>query len=945
MSSPKFNACQKSAIFIFLTLISHFSFSTDDCDSVELQLQQKIRYLGDWESNGRPNYLEELGDTISDGLLNFVDLTLPEQMALPEGNPYLNDSVQLNTVITDTSDVYLTFVNEGADWRNSLGFYTYEHGNPPNNFCDIDSFVVIFPNASLNDALDDGDKVYLGKFNPGIVIGYFLIARGWEKDSVTTGIHTVFSNRNLNTFTIPEFQQQTILLNFAEEDRFLLAFEDIKRPAGDNDFNDAVFYLTTSPNSVDTTNIPKFPTAQLTGGGVFCDESPFTSLNVKLFGTPPFDFKIAHNQDTIEYVDVFSKSIDIPVTEPGLYTLIEVQNTVGKGIASGSADYIVNVPDLSFQTEIESCDNEDQIEIPLSYSGVLPWTLNYTINGQESHIDYEDSSVVLTVNAGEEIELQSLVSYGCEKQLSQPIFFDILVSPSASLLGDTLLCGVDQWNVPVSINSSSASTLVFSFNDLLDTLTTSASEGEILIEESGLLALVSIENEFCKSELDEEISVEFKDFSTIEVTFTEASCEVDSSVVQFELIGPGPSIVDFTVNDQENAVEVDNQYSFVVRKDSYIDVVSVSNEFCSQEDTSSSVFVNIPVLPSATLHGEYVLCGDELVDGSVSVEGDGPYSIVYSVNDSVEVEIDTDGPFGITINKESVIKLLSIRNEVCEGSVSGDFSIIDKLQTINTTISAPEVICSGDTVKLEFEADEEYEAIRWLDLGNGDFINEDNVSANYISNTGSSGIVNITVEIEHICGIFTVSRELYQGVVLDPSFDYMPEEIFVDDVVEFIAVNDSYGNDNYAWEFGNGSDGSDFKATSSYELPGFYEVTLTVFDRICEADSTRQIKVKGRNLLYIPNAFDPNSSNSENRVVKVYGTNISEEDFYFRIVNRWGNTIYETTNFSNANTIGWDGSDFKNNEDQSLNVYSYIVRGKFQDGITFNESGSITLLK
>ena len=97
--------------------------------------------------------------------------------------------------------------------------------------------------------------------------------------------------------------------------------------------------------------------------------------------------------------------------------------------------------------------------------------------------------------------------------------------------------------------------------------------------------------------------------------------------------------------------------------------------------------------------------------------------------------------------------------------------------------------------------------------------------------------------------------------------------------------------------------------------------------------------------LYIPNAFNPTAINPENQVVKVYGSNVSEEGFAFKIVNRWGKVMYNTNSFYEANNVGWAGVNRNTGVDMELNVFTYIVRGKFNDGKTFEKVGTITLVK
>jgi hypothetical protein len=53
----------------------------------------------------------------------------------------------------------------------------------------------------------------------------------------------------LNTYTTVPNQVHTALLHDSNRQIFLLGMEDITRPGGDRDFNDAVFYVTANPHS------------------------------------------------------------------------------------------------------------------------------------------------------------------------------------------------------------------------------------------------------------------------------------------------------------------------------------------------------------------------------------------------------------------------------------------------------------------------------------------------------------------------------------------------------------------------------------------------------------------------------------------------------------------------------------------------------------------------
>jgi len=153
------------------------------------------------------------------------------------------------------------------------------------------------------------------------------------------------------------------------------------------------------------------------------------------------------------------------------------------------------------------------------------------------------------------------------------------------------------------------------------------------------------------------------------------------------------------------------------------------------------------------------------------------------------------------------------------------------------------------------------------------------------------------------------------------------------------------GYDGYEWDFGDDSGSNATIASTEYTTGGIYDVQLTVNVEGCEASDSMQIEVLSKDELYIPNAFHPYAQNPENQVVKVYGNNIDDIDFYFKIVNRWGKVMYETESFAEANTVGWDGINNNNDVTLELNVFTYIVRGKFIEGDSFEQTGTITQVK
>jgi LruC domain-containing protein len=202
---------------------------------------------------GRPVYLEKDPDQISASLLSYVNASLPEGSALTKTHPeYLSTSAVPNLNITETADVWITFVSEGAGLLNSLGYYTYKTGFPPTSVADITGITLILPNASLVGSaggLNSGDKVKLGRFSPGTSIGFVLLQNAWSTTSgVITNTVKFYSDSKLNPETTIATQKHSVTLYDDVNKLFLVGFEDLNRQTeSDNDFNDLVFYASSNP--------------------------------------------------------------------------------------------------------------------------------------------------------------------------------------------------------------------------------------------------------------------------------------------------------------------------------------------------------------------------------------------------------------------------------------------------------------------------------------------------------------------------------------------------------------------------------------------------------------------------------------------------------------------------------------------------------------------------
>ena len=114
---------------------------------------------------------------------------------------------------------------------------------------------------------------------------------------------------------------------------------------------------------------------------------------------------------------------------------------------------------------------------------------------------------------------------------------------------------------------------------------------------------------------------------------------------------------------------------------------------------------------------------------------------------------------------------------------------------------------------------------------------------------------------------------------------------------------------------------------------------VTVRDAIgCTDEATVTVKIfKSNPKVFVPSAFTPNSD-GKNDVLRPIAVGLSKI-LYFRVYNRWGQMVFETT----VNGKGWDGK--VKGLLQGSETYAWIVKGEDFLGKTVFEKGTTTLIR
>jgi hypothetical protein len=263
-------------------------------------------------SSAADNNLTQLN--LGSQLLSDVRTALPERSAVNES--FLSSEYNPNLRLSEDSHLAVSFVDEGAGYRNSIGYFEFsDTAFSGLSFNDIDSngsgrvslsemnaldgvqADVLFSNFSASGSggsLNYGDTLVIGGgsisettdglsmdggklFEAGTNVGFFVSANAYTSSGVKgydiggdpntyysldflnpeAGSNATLGNANENA------RHTAMLFADTSKDSVLVGFEDLKRPYGDNDFNDAIFLVQSDPATAISDNTLEIATAPL----------------------------------------------------------------------------------------------------------------------------------------------------------------------------------------------------------------------------------------------------------------------------------------------------------------------------------------------------------------------------------------------------------------------------------------------------------------------------------------------------------------------------------------------------------------------------------------------------------------------------------------------------------------------------------------------------------
>lgn len=209
------------------------------------------------QNTGKPTNLTYARDEYSSEFFQRINNALPEREL---NEAFITDDAGSTIHLTEEAEVFVTFIHEGAGYRNSFGYFVFDPANPPTTHQEVNE-IIVFPNLSYPH-MTNGHRLSLGTFPADTHIGFFIAANGyyWWTGVKDFKAPYYYSLQDLNPEFDPSLRQHTVLLYDEEVSEVIIGFEDLPRTWGDNDFNDAVFSVKSTPETaISSTNLVAIP--------------------------------------------------------------------------------------------------------------------------------------------------------------------------------------------------------------------------------------------------------------------------------------------------------------------------------------------------------------------------------------------------------------------------------------------------------------------------------------------------------------------------------------------------------------------------------------------------------------------------------------------------------------------------------------------------------------
>ncbi|MCC6411513.1 MAG: gliding motility-associated C-terminal domain-containing protein [Saprospiraceae bacterium] len=434
-------------------------------------------------------------------------------------------------------------------------------------------------------------------------------------------------------------------------------------------------------------------TMTLAGNNTICRDQA-TTLSINVNGAPPpFSFVYAINgvnqptQNAAANPFTFGVSPDTTAN----ITLVGLDASGCTATVSGSALVtVLPAPKALLTTDTVTICQGQPIELYVQFTSAPgPYTYIYLLNGANpdtvvSTFDI-DTLNFLPVLGNNLYNLDSVGSGSCPGTFSGQFLARVVTSITASISGDTTLCGPGTVPLTVDFTGMGPYTFVYAIDGVAQPPITTSTNPYILSVSptaTSLYTLISVDAPGCSGTVSGQAEVTVLPGASGVMTGGGVTCTGGTgSTITLTFSGPGPyTYVISADNVDEPPVTTSNTVVVIPVNPSngtFYELVSVSNGTC-QGQASGGVWVFVFTPPTAELTGDATICNGQDTSLTIDFTGTGPFTIVYSINGVIQPPDSTfDDPYTIpvSVSATTTYALISVESPGCSGIPNGDVTI------------------------------------------------------------------------------------------------------------------------------------------------------------------------------------------------------------------------------------------------------------------------------
>ncbi|HXS38317.1 MAG TPA: gliding motility-associated C-terminal domain-containing protein [Flavipsychrobacter sp.] len=314
----------------------------------------------------------------------------------------------------------------------------------------------------------------------------------------------------------------------------------------------------------------------------------------------------------------------------------------------------------------------------------------------------------------------------------------------------------------------------------------------------------------------------------------------------------------------------------------------------------------------------------------------GVTSYTWSFQDATVNSGSGAGPYVITFDTSLGVRAitLTVKNWRCSSTITKDINVG---YAPPITYNIKKDICVNDSTALQVATFSLQNALNLNWNYAGAIVGQGSQMGNYTVSWSTPGDKIISLSIAYPQCVSAPDSDTIHVHALPPAqiLSVSKNDICVGDSVVFTAPTGQY---TYTWNpavyFPNYSKISN---TAYAKIQATGNVFLTLTDQYgCQATDSMFMNTQACCIISLPTAFTPNGDGKNDVFLPI--TIGHHQLKVFRVVNRWGQTVFE----SNNEKLGWDGK--FNGVPQDMDTYFWYL--SFQcDNKTVEEEGEVVLIR